>query len=84
MRLVSVFPLTLVLLATAVSGSVRAQSAEPFFAVGPWYPAADARAEAPSAVSTSDRDRWVRELRAIKALPSLPATEVARSGWSPN
>jgi hypothetical protein len=66
-RLVSVFPLTLVLLATAVSGSVRAQSAEPFFAVGPWYPAADARAEAPSAVSTSDRDRWVRELRAIKA-----------------
>ena len=25
-----------------------------------------------------------RELRAIRAVPSLPATEVARSGWSPN
>ena len=25
-----------------------------------------------------------RELRAIRAVPSLPATEVARSGWCPN
>ena len=25
-----------------------------------------------------------RELHAIRAVPSLPATEVARSGWSPN
>ena len=25
-----------------------------------------------------------RELTAIRAIPSLPATEVARSGWSPN
>ncbi len=25
-----------------------------------------------------------RELRAIRAVPSLPATEVARSGWGPN
>jgi Lon protease-like protein len=25
-----------------------------------------------------------RELRAIAAIPSLPATEVARSGWNPN
>jgi len=25
-----------------------------------------------------------RELQAMAAVPSLPATEVARSGWSPN
>ena len=24
------------------------------------------------------------ELRAIAAIPSLPATELARTGWSPN
>jgi Lon protease-like protein len=41
------------------------------------------------APSTSERLGLLRrqlraELRAMKALPSLPATEVARSGWSPN
>jgi Lon protease-like protein len=41
------------------------------------------------ASSTSDRLGLLRrqlraELRAMRALPSLPATEVARSGWSPN
>ena len=25
-----------------------------------------------------------RELQAISAIPSLPATEVARTGWNPN
>lgn len=39
--------------------------------------------------STTDRLHLLRrqlsaELRAIRAIPSLPATEVARSGWSPN
>jgi Lon protease-like protein len=41
------------------------------------------------ATGTSDRLGLLRrqlrgELRAMRALPSLPATEVARSGWSPN
>ncbi len=41
------------------------------------------------APSTSERLGLLRrqlraELRAMRALPSLPATEVARSGWSPN
>ena len=41
------------------------------------------------AASTSDRLGLLRrqlraELRAMRALPSLPATEVARSGWNPN
>jgi hypothetical protein len=66
-RLVSVFPLTLVLLAAAVPGSVRGQSAEPFFPVGPWYSAPDAGTQARSPASTSDRERSLRELRAIKA-----------------
>lgn len=41
--------------------------------------------------TTGARERLVmlrmamsEELRAIQALPSLPATEVARTGWSPN
>jgi len=41
------------------------------------------------APSTSERLGLLRrqlraELRAMRALPSLPATEVARSGWNPN
>ncbi|MFT4010854.1 MAG: LON peptidase substrate-binding domain-containing protein [Nocardioidaceae bacterium] len=30
------------------------------------------------------RHRLVEEIRAMRAVPSLPATEVARTGWSPN
>jgi Lon protease-like protein len=41
------------------------------------------------AAGTADRLGLLRrqmraELRAMRALPSLPATEVARSGWNPN
>ena len=56
------------LLAGAMPGAARAQSDEPFFAVGPWYPAPETVAEASAPSSTSDRDRWARELRAIKAI----------------
>jgi hypothetical protein len=39
--------------------------------------------------TTEDRlslliDYLTAELGAMRAVPSLPATEVARSGWSPN
>ena len=39
--------------------------------------------------SAADRLRQLRhflndEMRAMRALPSLPATEISRSGWSPN
>jgi Lon protease-like protein len=30
------------------------------------------------------RHALVEEMRAMRAVPSLPATEVARTGWSPN
>jgi len=30
------------------------------------------------------RRSLVEEMRAMRALPSLPATEVARTRWSPN
>jgi Lon protease-like protein len=30
------------------------------------------------------RYSMIEEMRAMRAIPSLPATEVARSGWSPN
>jgi Lon protease-like protein len=30
------------------------------------------------------RHSLVEEMRAMRAIPSLPATEVARTGWSPN
>jgi Lon protease-like protein len=30
------------------------------------------------------RHALVQEMRAMRAIPSLPATEVARTGWSPN
>jgi Lon protease-like protein len=41
------------------------------------------------ATTAADRLQLLRrmmraEVRAIRAIPSLPATEVARSGWSPN
>ena len=37
-----------------------AQSGEPFFAVGPWYPS-------PDPATAPERERWIGELRAIKA-----------------
>ena len=30
------------------------------------------------------RHALLEEMRAMRAIPSLPATEVARTGWSPN
>jgi hypothetical protein len=30
------------------------------------------------------RHALVEEMRAMRAIPSLPATEVARTAWSPN
>jgi hypothetical protein len=66
-RLVSVLSLTVVLLAASVPGRARAQSAEPFFAVGPSYPAFETAAGVRGPASTSDRERWLRELGAIKA-----------------
>jgi len=42
--------------------------------------------EAPDAVTRLRmlRRSLVEEMRAMRALPSLPATEVARTRWSPN
>jgi hypothetical protein len=47
------------------------------------------RQELLEATDTSSRLRMLRaslreEMRAMRALPSLPATEVARTRWSPN
>ena len=51
----------------AVPGARERNRTEPFFAVGPWYPAPDAAAEARAPASTSDRSAGPANSEPIKA-----------------
>lgn len=70
MRLVTVVWLVAALLAPSRAGGARAQLSEPFVSAGVWYPGGMSHgtpgAPPPTGASRSDRDRWRRDLAAIK------------------